>query len=130
MKVFGRAADSMAHLGKQGLTFLLSFTLLFATVPQNVFAEQDQRLRHSSGSAGSAPTGPASSAAAAQQAAAGSSRRRRRRGAGAGPGLHAPCLDSGAIAATGSSHRAGNPDLLLVAQILAASTFPETSGRG
>jgi len=42
MKVFGRAADSMAHLGKQGLTFLLSFTLLFATVPQNVFAEQDQ----------------------------------------------------------------------------------------
>ena len=36
-------ADSMARLGKQGLTFLLSFTLLFATLPQNVFAEQDQQ---------------------------------------------------------------------------------------
>ena len=35
-------ADSMARLGKQGLTFLLSFTLLFATLPENLFAQDQQ----------------------------------------------------------------------------------------
>ncbi len=42
MNVFGRAGDSIARLGKQGLTFLLSFTLLFATMPQNLFAQDQQ----------------------------------------------------------------------------------------
>jgi hypothetical protein len=43
MNVFARAAESsMARLGKQGLISLLSLTLLLATLPENLFAEQDQ----------------------------------------------------------------------------------------
>ena len=42
MSVFERAAVSMARLTKQGLPFVLSFTLLFATLPENLFAQDQQ----------------------------------------------------------------------------------------
>ncbi len=44
MNVFGRAAESsVARWGKPGLITLLSFTLLSATLSQNLFAAQDQQ---------------------------------------------------------------------------------------
>ena len=44
MNVFGRAAESsVARWGKPGLITVLSFTLLSATLSQNLFAAQDQQ---------------------------------------------------------------------------------------
>jgi len=44
MNIFGRAGESsFAQIGKQCLITLLSFALLFTTFPQNLFAEQDQQ---------------------------------------------------------------------------------------